>query len=686
MRIIPIVTAALSASLLAGPVLAQTGYPMIIGVYPVGCRRGATTEIAIEGRQNFAGAYGALFETKGVSAEVVATDPAKPVDTVTLKVTVAPDAPLGPQEFRVATPRGLSSIGMLVIGAEPETLEKEGNNTPAAANPIELPVTVNGRIQANEDVDAYRFTANAGDEITFNCISSRLQDKIHDLTPGGGGAHSDPILILTDDGGRELAVADDYYGPDPLLSHRFEKAGAYLLQIRDVRFQGSGGWTYRVTCTREPWVTNVYPMAGERGKQVAVQPVGFNLGAMKEAMVDVPMMDPGPLDLQLKAGSGMTNPVSLIVSDLPQTLEAGENNTPEGATRAAVPGGFNGRIEGENDVDCFRFTGTKGQVYTFEVSARRYGSSLDSLMQVLDLQGKTLASNDDALGKDSRLDWPCPADGDYALQVTDLHSRGGPTYVYHVSARPAAPDFELRCDDDRALIGPGSGYAMYVHLTRRNGFAGEVRLSVEGLPAGVTATADRIPANMAQACVVFRAAADTKPSFSRIRLWGTGEVKRPDGKTDTLKREAVPWQEIYTPGGGRGRFPANTHVVSVTEPGDILLKLSGGKFELKPGSSATIEVEVVRQKGYNKPVVLDVYLRHLGSKYGDPFPPGVSLDEENSKYQLGPEETKGKITLRAAADAPEIENLPIAILGQVSINFVVKVSHASEPVLLSVKK
>jgi hypothetical protein len=42
--------------------------------------------------------------------------------------------------------------------------------------------------------------------------------------------------------------------------------------------------------------------------------------------------------------------------------------------------------------------------------------------------------------------------------------------------------------------------------------------------------------------------------------------------------------------------------------------------------------------------------------------------------------------LKATPDAAEVENIPIAVLGQVSINFVVKVSHASEPVFLSVKK
>src|SRR5258708_6698856 len=106
----------LSAVVQAG---AQTGYPMVTSVFPLCIQRGKTTEITVTGQQNFAGAYGALFEGKGISAEVVQPNPAptkgSAQNTVTLKVTTVPDAPLGAQEFRVATPRGLSTIGMLVV-------------------------------------------------------------------------------------------------------------------------------------------------------------------------------------------------------------------------------------------------------------------------------------------------------------------------------------------------------------------------------------------------------------------------------------------------------------------------------------------------------------------------------------------------------------------------------------------
>ena len=684
---------ALAAGLLLQARLpAQTSYPMITRVYPVGLRRGATTEITVTGQGNLAGGYAVLFDGDGLTAEVVPPTPApeagKAVNTAVLKVTAAADTPLGPREFRVITPRGASTVGLLVVGSEPEALEKEGNNTPADANPVELPVTINGRIQQAEDVDCYRFSAKAGEEVVFNCVSGRLQDKIHDLNPGSGGPHSDPVLVLTDASGRELAAADDYWGPDPLLAHRFEQAGTYTLQIRDVRYQGSAGWTYRLTCTHEPFVTAVYPMAGRRGQAVEVRPVGYNLAGMSATTVQVPSMEPGTMDLQLKVGNGMTNTVPLLVTDEPQVLEGENNNAPAEAPKFEMPAGLDGRIEAENDVDCFRFQGEKGKVYTFEVAARRGGSTLDPVIQVLDVEGKSLANNDDGagLGKDSRLDWSCPADGEYALQIADLHSRGGATYVYHVTAALARPDFLLRCDDDKALVGPGSGYAMYVIATRRNGFAGEIRLSAENLPPGVTVTADRIPAHMTQACIIFRAAPDAKPDFRRIRVWGSAAVSLPDGTSETLKREVVPMQEIYTPGGGRSPFPVITHVVSVTEPSDVLLKLSANRLTLKPGETVTVDVEVVRQKGYAKNVVLDVYLRHLGGKHGDPLPPGVTLDEAASKTLLGPTDTKGKIVLRAARDVAPVKDLPIAVLGQVSINFVVKVSHAGEPLLLTVEK
>src|SRR5262249_41845142 len=162
----------------------------------------------------------------------------------------------------------------------------------------------------------------------------------------------------------------------------------------------------------------------------------------------------------------------------------------------------------------------------------------------------------------ARIDWTAPADGDYLLQVSDLNSRGGDTYVYHLTAALAKPDFRLQCDDDKAMVGPGGGYAIYVIATRRNGFAGDIQLSVEGLPAGVTATADRIPAGMSQACIIFRGAPDAPIGAANIQVVGTATVDLPGGAKEKVRRVTEPLEEIYTPGGGRARYPVEMHTVS----------------------------------------------------------------------------------------------------------------------------
>jgi hypothetical protein len=82
-------------------------------------------------------------------------------------------------------------------------------------------------------------------------------------------------------------------------------------------------------------------------------------------------------------------------------------------------------------------------------------------------------------------------------------------------------------------------------------------------------------------------------------------------------------------------------------------------------------------------VNLAIIFEHLGAQYGNPFPPGVTV-KEGGKTLLGPKETKGKIILQALPDAVACEKYPIAVLGHVSINFVVKTSFASAPILLTV--
>ena len=126
--------------------------------------------------------------------------------------------------------------------------------------------------------------------------------------------------------------------------------------------------------------------------------------------------------------------------------------------------------------------------------------------------------------------------------------------------------------------------------------------------------------------------------------------------------------------------------VAVTDPSDILKVVASPQtITLTPGQEVKIDVAIQRRADYNKDVSLDILLQHLGQVYGNPLPPGVTIVGGKSKTLLGAG-SKGHITLKAAGNAAPIENVPISVLAHVSINFVVKVSYSSPPILLSVKQ
>jgi hypothetical protein len=300
--------------------------------------------------------------------------------------------------------------------------------------------------------------------------------------------------------------------------------------------------------------------------------------------------------------------------------------------------------------------------------------------------GKVLQSNDDTFGKDAALVFTPPADGDYVARLRDLNNKGGPTAVYYLEADWALPDFTLRCDPDKAMLGPGGCAAWFVQVTRSNGFTGPVKVEVKGLPAGVTVNALTIPPAMTQGVLVLAAGANAARDTVNVEVLGTATVKGADGKGRALTRRASPQQEIYLPGGGRGLFGVALQTLSVTDPCDILaVEVTPRQIRLKPGAEVKLEVTVRRRPDYTKGVSLDVMLEHLGRVYANPLPPGVTVVGGKSKTLLGTG-SKGHIVLRAAPDAASVEDAPVCVLAHVSVNFVVKVSYSSPALLLSVGK
>ena len=263
-----------------------------------------------------------------------------------------------------------------------------------------------------------------------------------------------------------------------------------------------------------------------------------------------------------------------------------------------MPGTVSGRLlaigGAESDTDCYRFHAEKGQRLTLEVMARQLGSELDSVLAILDAQGGEIASNDDAEGKDSRLEFTAPETGDYVARVRDLYDRQGPGYFYRLRVI-AGPDFRLTFTPDRPAVGRGGRVPITVNATRVNGFDGEIALEVSGLPEGVRRIGPaRIRAGRSEAYLVF--AADPAAPFQAtlLRVTGTATV---DGRV--LHRSAQ-GQEPSGPEDNRSYHAVPLAVAAAVEPPDAVVTVAPESVTLSPGGSAEITVKVVRRSGFEQ--------------------------------------------------------------------------------------
>jgi hypothetical protein len=702
--VMPHLTLCVAVLALCGSSLrADSAYPMVMCVRPVAVQVGQTTECEILARYDLHGAYKVFVTGEGVTATVEEpkTPPKAGVakrQTSMLKVRfqVAADATLGVRDVRIATPRGASTLGQIVVVRDPIVREAASNDTLQTAQTIALPATVCGAIEKPEDVDFYKFRVAAGAALTFHVRCQRLENRIHDLQQ-----HADPILTLRNSAGTVLASNDNYFFGDPLLHYRFPTAGEYYLEIRDTRYGGNPYWQYSIEINDRPFVTCVHPLRVTPGRATRLRLIGHNLPAEPFATLTLPADTPeGPRWTMLPLGGDKTNAVPIFVSRRPEVIEIeSEHATPAKAQPIAVPCGISGCIVKEDEADCYSFEAKAGEHFTFAVMARDYQSSLDSLVRIVNAKGQTLIENDDARDRyvhaDSHIEnWAAPATGRYTVEVRDLHGRGGESFTYFLKIVRAEPDFELEIDTDKTLLAPGLAGVIFVRAVRKNGFAGEIQLGVEGLPPGVTAQCGRILADGRDGCIIVRAAADAKQTAANLRIFGhaprpplTPPVSGGDKGGGKLEATARPLQEIYMPGGGRHHYPADMHTLSVGGPFDIkAMTITPAAITLKPGESKRIDITIERSPGFKGNVTLDTVYQHLSTIYGSSMPPGVRIDDRASKTLLTGEQTKGHITLTAAADAKPVEKQQVPIMAHVSINFVMKWSCCGQPLLITVEK
>ncbi|MFQ5734416.1 MAG: hypothetical protein ACE5KM_20955, partial [Planctomycetaceae bacterium] len=498
----------------ARAVPAQT--PSIASTSPQAVRPGGTVDLTINGG-NLAGASGlwSSFPARAVLAPGVKNN-GKNARQVVFRVTLPKDAPVGVHAIRVVTANGVSNMRLIAVDDLRTVAQKAGNTTPSTAQNVKLPVGVEG-VVGNLSRHYFQFDAKAGQSISFEALARRI------------GSPLDPTITLyavTANGLSQLAYADDTLGlfGDAQLTHRIARDGRYAVEIRDITYKGSGNHRFRLRIGDFPCVTCTYPMAAKRGSETTLTFAGSSTEGVVPITVKVPT-DPNrhwiAVGAKRKGGQGSGFAV-LAISDAEEALEKEPNDDLKQATRTTLGANLNGRLDKAGDFDRFVFAAKKGQRMTFRAADRVQHSPTALVLQLQNAKGGKVTESNMAATSEGSVTYTFPADGDYQLRVADMHGRGGSDFAYRVLVTPAAPAFELSATTDRLNVPAGGTTSVKVVATRR-GYNGVIRLTVDGLPAGLAAVPTVIgPGRNAVELTLVGTAKAKRGVAAPVRIVGTG--------------------------------------------------------------------------------------------------------------------------------------------------------------------
>lgn len=478
------------------------------------------------------------------------------LEDVRLTFELAPNAALGNREVRVITAGGMSNPLFFQVGSFREVSETESpenknvnNLTPDAVVGDKLPVVINGQIMPG-DVDRFSFKAKKGMKLVIAASVRALIPYLADAVPGWFQA----VMSLHDAQGKELTYADSLgFRQDPVIYYEVPKDGEYFIQIWDSIYRGREDFVYRIAMGELPFITSIFPLGGRAGTKVEVELTGWNLPVDKVS-IDATYDRKRPIrSFSVRNGDLVSNRINVPIDMITETMEKEPNDKPDKAQEVPVPIIINGRIDRRDDIDTFRIEGHASEHIIAEVFARRLGSPLDSLVRLLDAEGKEVAVSDDYEDKgtpllthhaDSRLSATLPATGTYYLRIAEAQRRGGPDYGYRMYVRQPRPDFELRVVPCSVVARPGACAVLTVHAIRRDGFTGEIQLGLEEAPPGFSIQGGVIPANQDKIRCTLMVPPKPLREPIAMELWGYSAL-RGGRKLAHLAVAAEDWMQAF---------------------------------------------------------------------------------------------------------------------------------------------
>ena len=562
--------------------------PRLLTTMPMGGQAGTEVEIVITG-EAIEDIEQLLFSVPGITATPKLAADGKPEPNKFL-VNIKADTLPGIHEARVLSRLGMSTSRVFTVGRLPEVKQEQPSTTVAAAMPLAMNSICNATLPVRA-ANHYSFQATKGQRVIVDCAAKGIDSKMN------------PVLIIADAAGRDLVVERR----GGALDFTVPSDATYVIKVHELTFQGGPDYFYRLALQEVAADAQVTRLPSTRAVSSFSWP---------------------PANLAPAASSTEIEP----------------NNQPAQVQKITLPCDLAGSFFPAADVDTFEFNAKKGEVWWVEVASERLGRPTDPSIIVQQVSGVGAdekltdvaeladilspvkrssngyaydgppynAGSSDILGK-----FEIKEDGVYRLQLSDLFggTRNDPRNEYRLIIRQAAPDFalvawamhmELRNGDRNALSKPltlrgGSTMALEVVAVRRDGFDGEIELTMEHLPDGVTAAGLKIPAGQTRGIMLLTARADAPRGLSLASFVGRAKI----GDADVVRpcqlacmawpvRDA--WSEIPAP-----RLLADAPVsVDTSELAPLSIAAAESKvWEVTAGEALKIPLQQIRREEFS---------------------------------------------------------------------------------------
>ena len=217
------------------------------------------------------------------------------------------------------------------------------------------------------------------------------------------------------------------------------------------------------------------------------------------------------------------------------------------------------------------------------------------------------------LGRDSKLTFTAPADGQYLARVSDVRGFQGSDFKYTLTVRPRKPDFKVSIGGFSDGVPKGSGREFSLSVERKDNFNGPIRLDISDAPAGFhISTPIIIEAEQQRAFGSVHANADAAmPENDFVTVTATATIR---GKE--IVREIGKLTNIKSLGKPKLLVQVTSNTSGAVETGTFAEPL---EFTIAPGETISARVKVERN-GFNGRI-------QLGSHdAGRNLPHGVYVD------------------------------------------------------------